>query len=422
MTTLAVHWEDTLVGRLSPEGGDQMSFAYDPAYLDRPNARPISLALPLRATPHDGPAVRAWFANLLPEGAVRGQVARALGVSERNEFAILARVGGDCAGALRLVPEDAPAADRGSAPVPLPWDRLEARLAATPRPSLLAMAARDGELRLSLAGAQDKLPVRYEGGALELPTADSPSTHLLKVGDPAFPGLVHNELFCLRLARAVGLPAPTAELAPTRTPLLLVERYDRERAVDGATVRMHQEDFCQVLGRLPETKYESEGGPTLAEIFAALAVGSATPLPDKRDLLTWVLFNAMIGNADGHAKNVSLLHGRLADAGPPRLAPFYDLVCTAAYGALTRRLAQRIGGEDRPDRVEARHWERLALEIGVKPAYLRNLGLEVCGRVEAARDAVTAGVGSDARGGGIVGTVAEVVSARCRRLRGVLAG
>ncbi|MBE0564440.1 MAG: type II toxin-antitoxin system HipA family toxin [Krumholzibacteria bacterium] len=412
MTTLAVHWEDTLVGHLSPAGGDGMSFVYHRSYLESSTTRPISLALPPRPEPHDGPAVRAWFANLLPEGAIRGQVARALGVSERNELAILARTGGDCAGALRLLPADAAAPSEPSLPMPLPWDELEARLAATPRPSLLAMAARDGRLRLSLAGAQDKLPVRYDGGSLSLPTSDHPSTHLLKVGDPAFPGLVHNELFCLRLARAVGLPAPAAELAPTRTPLLLVERYDRVQAADGTTVRLHQEDFCQASGRLPETKYESEGGPALAEMFAALAAGSGSPLADKRDLLAWVLFNYVTGNADGHAKNASLLYGRLTDTGLPRLAPFYDLVCTAAYGALTRRLAQRIGGEDRPERVEARHWDGLAAAIGVKAAYLKTLGLELSRRIEEQAAALAAD--------GAPAQVTDVIHARCRRLQGEL--
>lgn len=387
MSELDVLWESALVGYLSQVGGRDLAFRYAANYLQTDGARPISLSLPLQSEPFNG---TTWFANLLPEGEMRGQAARALGVSERNEFALLERVGGDCAGALRLVPEGSDASATGE-PVPLPWDELEARIAVIPRPSLLALMIQDGNLRLSLAGAQDKLPVHYALGKLALPSGTTPSTHLLKVGSPSFPDLVQNELFCLTLAREVGLPAPHAELAPTRTPILLVERFDRQLQADGTIMRLHQEDFCQALGRPPEAKYESEGGPSLAELFTVLARGSSTPLPDKRDLLRWVFFNFLIGNADAHAKNVAFLWGRQGGSPGPQLAPFYDLVCTAAYEALATKQAQKIGGEYRPRYVAGRHWGRFAEAIEVKPRYLREVGFELAEQVEAKAEAVAGG-------------------------------
>jgi len=171
-------------------------------------------------------------------------------------------------------------------------------------------------------------------------------------------------------------------MAPTKTPILLIERYDRRVHPDGSIHRIHQEDFCQALGVPPETKYENEGGPSLAQIFEALARGSRSPLPDKKDLLKWVLFNFIIGNADAHAKNISFLHGELGDERGPRLAPFYDLVCTQVYDQLSTKPAQKIGGEYRFKHIASRHWDRFATSFGINPKYLRSLGLELCEKIE----------------------------------------
>jgi serine/threonine-protein kinase HipA len=336
------------------------------------------LSLPLQADPHPADVATAWFANLLPEGAIREHVASALGISARNEFAMLEGIGGDCAGALRIVPEQRDDLMAGGL-VPLPWDKLERILAVAPRPSLLAVLLQGGEVRLSLAGAQDKIPVHVADGTLSLPRGRLASTHLLKIPAGELPDLPQNELLCLSLARAVGLPAPAATMAPSSTPMLLVARYDRLVHDGGRVQRLHQEDLCQALGLPPESKYEFEGGPSLAAMFDVVQRGSVAPLPDKRDLLRWVVFNVLIGNADAHAKNVSLLHG---PQDGPRLAPFYDLVCTEAYPLLSSRLAQKIGGEYRPAYVRTRHWERLAATVGVNPRYLRRLASELCDLVE----------------------------------------
>ena len=421
MSTLHVFWDDKLVGHLSSAGGPEMTFQYSAHYLARGNARAISLSLPLQAEAFDPASSKSWFANLLPEGEIRGHVARRLGVSARNEYAILDGIGGDCAGALRLIPE-AHQVDQKDGLVPLPWDELEAKIAATPRPSLLALVLQNGELRLSLAGAQDKLPVHFSRGELALPSGDIPSTHLLKVSSGDFPGLVENELFCLKLAKKAGLDVPHAELAPTETPILLVQRYDRRVHADGRIGRLHQEDFCQALGIPPETKYENEGGPSLAQLFGVLSRGSRSPLPDKKKLLQWVFFNFLIGNADTHAKNISFLHGEFGERGGPRLAPFYDLVCTQVYEQLSPRLAQKIGGEYRHRYVAGRHWDRLAEAIGVKPGYLRATGLEMCGRVEGGVESVFADLESEAWGGEVLEQIAEVIDRRIRRVRGRLGG
>jgi len=421
MNTLEVRWDEVLVGRLVETGKRAVSFRYAETYLASVRPRPISLSLPLQADAFDGDVAKAWFANLLPEGEVRGHVARRLGVSERNEFALLAGIGGDCAGALRVVPERADGVEDGRL-IPLSWDEIEAKIAATPRPSLLALVMQDRELRLSLAGAQDKLPVHFADGRLSLPSGNRASTHLLKIASGGFPDLVQNELYCLTLARSAGLAVPDAQMAATATPILIVERYDRRTVADGTVRRLHQEDFCQALGLPPDQKYENEGGPSLAALFEVLARGSRSPLPDKRELLKWVLFNYVIGNADAHAKNVSLLYGAFEDGPGPRLAPFYDLVCTEVYGGLARRQAQKIGGEYRTGSIGGRHWDRFADAIDVNPRYLRTVAAELCARIEAAADPLARSLGASGSGTATLERIAGVVGGRIGKLRADLAG
>jgi serine/threonine-protein kinase HipA len=419
MSTLNVYWDTEFIGHLAKIGGQDMTFQYSASYLASGHPQPISLSLPLQAEAFAGALATAWFANLLPEGEIRGHVAHKLGVSERNEYAILSGIGGDCAGALRLLPESAPNLTEGEL-VPLPWDELEAKIASTPRPSLLALVLQEGKLRLSLAGAQDKLPVHLSAGQLALPSGNSASTHLLKISSGSIPDLVQNELFCLTLARTVGLNVPSAEMAATKTPILLVERYDRLVNPDGSIHRLHQEDFCQALGMPPESKYENEGGPSLAQIFEALARGSQSPLPDKRELLKWVLFNFIIGNADAHTKNISFLHGTTGDGRGRHLAPFYDLVCTEVYDQLAKKQAKKIGGEYRPKFVASRHWDRLAIAIEVKPKYMRTLGLELCQKTEESAPAIAIEIGKTHAGARTLDQIIQVIGKRTIGLRAEL--
>lgn len=137
--------------------------------------------------------------------------------------------------------------------------------------------------------------------------------------------------------------------------------YLRKYSPDGQLQRMHQEDFCQALGIPPDQKYEKEGGPSLQQCFHLLRESSIQPVVDVQALLRWVIFNYLIGNAEAHGKNISLL---LTDAGP-RLAPFYDLMSTVVSPGLAERLAMRIGGEDRPDWIIERRWRQFADDVGI---------------------------------------------------------
>jgi serine/threonine-protein kinase HipA len=348
-------------GRLWLGAGRRFVFQYDPEWLATEGAVPLSLALPLQAEAFDDDRARPFFANLLPESDLRRMIARKLGLSEQNDFALLEAVGGECAGAVSLLSDDnPPVGPLGSKSRYRVLDDggLNALIADLPKRPMLA-----GEkgIRLSLAGAQNKLPVLFDGKQVGLPMGMAPSSHILKPPIPQYPDSVQNEFFCMQLAFRVGLSVPSVMILHKQQPLYLVERYDRRRLSEGELQRVHQEDFCQALGIPPDQKYEKEGGPSLQQCFTLLRDASVQPLADVRALLQWVIFNYLIGNADAHAKNISLL---LTEQGPI-LAPFYDLMSTAVYPGLAERLAMRIGGEDRPDWVIERRWQRFADEVGI---------------------------------------------------------
>jgi serine/threonine-protein kinase HipA len=355
--SLVVFLRGDKVGQLSVERSRDFVFTYDAAWLTSPTAVPLSLRLPLREEPYPDEAARPFFANLLPESDLRRAIARRLGLSEQNDFALLEAVGGECAGAVSLLQEGLQPAGSGDYR-DLGDDELNDLIEELPRRPMLAGEA---GIRLSLAGAQNKLPVLFDGRRVSVPLGDAASSHILKPPIDRYPYTVENEYFCMRLAAQVGLAVPEVTILHKRRSLYLVARYDRTRTQDGAVERIHQEDFCQALGIAPDQKYEKEGGPGLPQCFTLLRAHSVQPVVDVRALLDWVIFNYLIGNADAHGKNISLL---LTQEGP-QLAPFYDLMCTAIYPELTEKLAMKIGDEDRPDWIIERRWQAFAEAVGI---------------------------------------------------------
>lgn len=355
---LEVYLNDRLAGRLRDERG-QLSFRYKTAWLVSKDFIPLSVTMPGQAGEYPDAIARPFFENLLPEGEIRSGIARLKQVSVRNTFALLGEIGGDCAGAISLWPAgDTP--PRRADYAPISDARLTEILGEMKRRPLLAA---EDELRLSLAGAQNKLPVWYDGERLALPRGTAPSSHILKPGSPEFDHMPINEHFCMRLAGRLGLAVPPSEVLRKPDALYLVERYDRARTTAGALVRLHQIDFCQALNLPSSRKYEKEGGPSLAACFEVIARFSARPAWDRLQLISWVIFNVLIGNADAHAKNLSLM---MTSAGI-QLAPFYDLLSTAVYPNLTAKLALKIGGENRPEWLQKRHWEEFAGVSGANP-------------------------------------------------------
>jgi serine/threonine-protein kinase HipA len=370
---LAVVHARGVVGQLQPTQGG-LVLTYAPEWLAMAGAFPLSPRLPLRQAPWDGDEVVVFFANLLPEGALLDTLLRMRRLPVGNLYRQLEAFGRESAGAFAVVPVDDATTTTADAPVwiPYPRDVLIEDLARMREQ--VPLLARHQALRLSLAGAQNKMPVRYDDGALWLPQGSAASTHILKPAlqpERLFPHAVHNEAFCLRLAHAVGLPVPASTLLRDPEPLLLIERYDRQWQ-DGELQRLHQLDACQLTGVLPSHKYEADGGPGLQACFEMVDAYSAMPAVDRLQLVDWLLFNLLIGNADAHGKNVSMVygsHGRL------RLAPAYDLLATGYWHELSDDMAMSIGGERCPGWIQARHWQRLCEAVRLNPTQLRRRAL-----------------------------------------------
>jgi serine/threonine-protein kinase HipA len=410
---LHAYWNNQFVGELAQDGA-RLSFRYDPGYLSSEKALPLSRLLPLREEPFDDAATRAFYANLLPEGDIRRQVARQLGVSAENVFSMLERIGGDCAGAISVV---GPGAFSGVSTGyrRISREELSRELAALPAHPLLAGEER---VRLSLAGAQNKLPIFLESGEFFIPEGSAASSHILKIPIERLENTVVNEAFCMNLAGRVGLPVPHAEVVEILgQQVYLVERYDRVRGASGAMERLHQEDFCQALGVLPEMKYEQEGGPGFKACFDLVGEWSAEPILDSLNLLRWALFNFLIGNADSHAKNLSFLY----QAGSVRLAPFYDLLSTAVYERLNNNFAMRLGGRKDPRYLMSGDFSKFAIEAGVSLRIVKVQLLELCDRLEGEITPLMEYYGETYRDVVIVSEIGRVVEQRMRKARSILA-
>ena len=364
---LSVYLHNSLAGQLWLDDTSRFSFQYNPGYIENPDAIPLSLSLPLREEPYINDTARPFFSNLLPEGEVRSLIAKIKQISEHNDYKLLEAIGGECAGAVSIVPEHT-ALSTESDYIALSEQEVEDIIEENAiRPILILK----DELRLSLAGAQNKIPVYIDNGRFYLTLGIAPSSHILKTQSPYFGDTVQNEHFCMRLADIVQLTVPESFIWKGKNHIAyIVERYDRIKDRDGMIERVHQEDLCQVLGCMPDQKYENEGGPGLAECCQILDMYSSQPILDKQALVKWVIFNYFIGNADAHGKNLSLIRGI---DGSIRLAPFYDLISTRVYPEISKKMSMKIGKETRFDWIMERHWQQMADQLDLKFIYLKKL-------------------------------------------------
>lgn len=377
--SLDVFWGRTKVGSYDKFGSGSEQFVYDAAYLAQQGCQPISHSLPLRDVPYSAPQLRPFFSGLLPEEAQRTRIASYLGIAETNDFAFLEAMGGECAGALTILPQGTRPAEMVSEFTPMEDEDLAKVIETLPlRPMLVG----EEGIRLSLAGAQSKLPVVVRDGRIGLPVGNAPSTHILKPElSEWFKGIAANEHCCMTLARHLGLSVPETELWMIgRHPCVLVRRYDRDvDAKTGAVSRVHQEDFCQALGRLPEQKYQMEGGPIVRDVVRLLRSGwSTAPARDVMGFVDLLMYNAIIGNADAHGKNYSMLYR----GSERRLAPGYDLVSTVFWPALAKTPAMKIGGSDSVDSLCLGHWKKLAQELNLGFAQLMRRLRTLCEGVQ----------------------------------------
>ena len=328
------------IGTLTQLGGDRTLFAFNDDYIDNPRRPTLSLSfhddaggllLDQRPTRRRVPP---FFANLLPEGHLRTYLAARAGVNETRDFPLLQALGGDLAGAVQVVPS-------GSG-------------VASPQAEQDASTPTTGPLRFSLAGMQLKLSgLEAATGGMTIPMQGAGGDWILKLPSATYAGIPENEFAIMHLAAQVGIETPETRLVDTRdveglpTDLgalagkaLAVKRFDR--AAGGP---IHIEDFAQVFGLYPERKYERASYRNIAEVLWNEVGESAIDQFVRR-----LIFSALIGNADMHLKNWSLIY---PDGAAAALSPAYDLLSTIVY-VPDETMALRLG--------RSKRWRELSLE------------------------------------------------------------
>ena len=389
--TLTVIADRRIMGEVRRDDRNRLAFAYEDGWRSWKGCYPLSLQMPLGVTEYGQADVEPWLWGLLPDNVdVLRQWGRRFHVSHRNAFGLLSAVGEDCPGAVQLVRPDRVDAILGDDGEQVVW-LTEAEVADRIRALILNRAAWRLEHdtgQFSLAGAQAKTALLFDGQRWGVPSGPTPTTHILKPPIEGFEGYAENEHICLELARELGLPAALSKvLSFEGEKVFVAERYDRAN-IGGAIRRLHQEDLCQALGLLPERKYQNEGGPGCEELCEVLWTHSRDPAADVRIFARAVMLNWLIGGTDAHAKNYSMLIG---PQGSSRLAPLYDVASILPYDRyhLKRlKLSTKIGGKYRIQDVRARHWARFAEEVNLPPAEVTDMGVRMAERLPDATNKV----------------------------------
>jgi len=403
---LRVLMNGQLVGFFLKDPGGMVAFGYDESWLARDNAIPVSLSLPLREDPFKGPAVAAFFENLLPDSeTLRRRVSEKVGAAGIDAYSLLSRIGRDCVGALQFLPEEEELQGsteiQGRVASDSDIEGMLLNLAQTP----LGLD-RERDFRISIAGAQEKTALLRHKDQWWKPSGTTPTTHILKKQMGTLPnGLdlsnsVENEFYCLRLLAAFGLPVNRAEISTFgNTKALVIERFDRRWTPDGRLLRLPQEDCCQALAVPPSRKYQNDGGPGIADILRLLKA-SDTPADDqKRFLKAQVLF-LLIGATDGHAKNFSIFLGPL---GRFCLTPLYDILSaqpSLVSGQIHKKQMRfaMCAGTNRHyvvDRICGRHFAQTIDRVGLPRGLAKEVMEEVAMQAFAAKQELEQSLPSD---------------------------
>ncbi len=363
---LHVYLNNRLVGHLLKESGGAISFQYDESWLGWESAIPVSLSLPLREDAWRGAPVIAVFENLLPDSELlRRRVAERVGAEGADAYSLLAAIGRDCVGALQFVADGVDERGNGIEGEPIDDAAIEKLLRNLEQAPL--GLSKDDDFRISVAGAQEKTALLWDGKRWRTPLGTTPTTHILKPQIGELPNgidlsnSVENEFYCLRLLAAFGLPVNNVTIETFgRTRALVIERFDRRWTRDGRLLRLPQEDCCQALSVPPSRKYQSDGGPGLAQVLDLLK-GSDTPDEDRKTVLKAQILFWLMGATDGHAKNFSIF---LGPGGIFHLTPLYDVL--SAQPSLDARqierkqmkLAMAVGAKNhyRIDGIQGRHF------------------------------------------------------------------
>lgn len=361
---------DAPIGVLARDDKGAMAFAYTDAHLKHAAPLPLSLSLPLQQDAFSDEAARPYFENLLQErdGALK-QVMDRENLSRDDIAGLLFHLGRDCAGAVSVLPKDAP-------PSKVPGDLAkdyEVLTDAQMNELVLALHTRaplPEHIRdpSPLSGVQSKIALtRLPGGEFAKPKEGSgaPTTHIIKAPDERHKEDAVYENAALWLSDRLGLnTADAAAVSFGDVKVLLTRRFDRVVSPEGRVTRIHQEDFAQALGLPPSLKYERYGQDQRVfntDAIARVITNTADPKTASEYFVRAALFDILIGNVDGHAKNFALLH----EAGKITMAPRYDVMPTRLDPQFVSDFAFKIGAAENLDSLKLADLEAFGRRFGV---------------------------------------------------------
>jgi serine/threonine-protein kinase HipA len=370
---LVGHWSQ------SPQGE---SFQYAPSWLDDTHFRPISLSLPaLPGNPPLTDKVESYFDNLLPDSkTIRQRLGGRYGKNPDNAFDLLAETGRDCVGALQILAH-------GEAPQNLfsieakPLTEAEiARHLRRITTSGNRLLDEEDDLRLSIAGAQEKTALLWHEDQWQMPHGATPTTHIFKLPLGLIGNLknfdmtdsVENEWLCAKLCEGLGLPVAPCEIGQFEDQkVLIVERFDRRLEEDGSwIIRLPQEDMCQALGYPSHLKYQDKGGPGIEAIMNLLRASEEAET-DRLNFFMAQVFFWLIAGIDGHAKNFSIA---LLPQGQFSMTPLYDVLSAhtiikpSGLSYAKAKLAMSVRGKTTHynlREISYRHWVTMAAKLGL---------------------------------------------------------
>jgi serine/threonine-protein kinase HipA len=378
LVTLNVLMNGRRVGYLRKSSSGAMAFQYVSEWLETLGARPISLSLPLKSGAYEGDRVYNFFDNLLPDSEqIRARIQARFQVASSQPFDLLAAIGADCVGAIQLCAEPFSGSLEVTTAQPLSTTEITNLLEGY-KTVPLGMIETVDDFRISVAGAQEKTALLWYQGQWCRPKGTTPTSHIFKlpIGIIAHNQIdlsasCENEWLCLEIAKAFGFEAANAEIQRFGdAKVLVVERFDRRWSTNGQwLMRLPQEDMCQALGVSPNLKYQSDGGPGMAEIMQVL-LGARNADANRETFFRSQILFWLLAATDGHAKNFSIF---IEPGGSYCLTPMYDVISayplmqTNALPKQKARMAMALRGTKKNNyhwsMIQPRHFVSMAKAI-----------------------------------------------------------
>jgi serine/threonine-protein kinase HipA len=378
-------FKDRPAGTLEETANGGSRFIYAPDWQTE-----IACAFPVTQREHEwSRGLHPFFEGLGPEGWLREKQARSAHINEEDDFGLLLRYGADCIGAVGVRPQ------------------------ASDAQKLAPVTERTANPRRTLSGVQKKLLVIKEGDHYTPAGPDGLAPYIAKFNSTSdnHQDLVRNENLSLRWTAALlGKDEVTAftlgQVAILDEGALIVKRFDRTK--DGGKLRL--EDFAQILQKPKGRDFNGKYEASYEEIAAGIKQHSSRAEIDLSRFFRRLIASVLVGNADAHLKNFSLLE----TGSGLRLSPAYDIVNTSLYN-FDPSIALALNGKNpHLDQVTKADLVAFAKTIGLTEQTIHYTFTDLSARARRAASVIQPP--SAEPPDGFVNRYAEVVNQACHRI------